>query len=262
MCRHAAYVGPGIALTELTRDLPHSLYHQSFQARQMLRGSVNADGFGVGWYDPDVRPEPARYASPLPIWSDTNLPSFGPLIRSPLVVAAVRNATVEGTTDAANNAPFVSGRYLWSLNGYLEDFAESWKEEVLWDWIDRGRRTQLRGQSDAEHLFQAVLSRAGEAGSLPEAVLSVLRDAKKRAAETGKGAQLNLLLSDGETLIATRCGASPTQTSLYHLWDGDEFPDGHVVASEPLYDDPLWQSVAEDTLLILRDGAPPVRLRV
>ncbi|PLW72317.1 class II glutamine amidotransferase, partial [Streptomyces sp. DJ] len=50
MCRHLAYLGPAVALREVVTDPPHSLLRQSWAPRRQRHGTVNADGFGVGWY--------------------------------------------------------------------------------------------------------------------------------------------------------------------------------------------------------------------
>ena len=64
MCRHLAYLGPPVTLASLLYDPPHSLLRQSWAPRMQRHGTVNADGYGVGWYQPDVRPEPARVRRP------------------------------------------------------------------------------------------------------------------------------------------------------------------------------------------------------
>ena len=50
MCRHLAYLGPSVALGELLVSPRHSLVRQSWAPRRQEYGTVNADGFGVGWY--------------------------------------------------------------------------------------------------------------------------------------------------------------------------------------------------------------------
>ncbi|MZE74212.1 class II glutamine amidotransferase, partial [Streptomyces sp. SID5789] len=50
MCRHLAYVGPEEPLGRLLVAPPHGLYRQSWAPRHQRYGTVNADGFGVGWY--------------------------------------------------------------------------------------------------------------------------------------------------------------------------------------------------------------------
>ena len=51
MCRHLAYLGPPVPLAELVLDPPHSLSSSPGRRADMRGGgTVNADGFGVGWY--------------------------------------------------------------------------------------------------------------------------------------------------------------------------------------------------------------------
>ncbi len=264
MCRHAAYIGPGITVDELVTALPHSLLKQSYQARELLTGSVCADGHGFGWVDPD-RDEAGRYASAAPIWSDPNLRTMAPSIRSGLIIAAVRNATIATANAPEDAAPFQHGAHLWSLNGALEDFKGRWRDGPMRDWIAPEFRNVVQGQTDGEHLFAAWLSRI-DSGDGPSAGLqalqSLLRDAVRFGDEQGLDVQLNILASDGEHLYATRAGNHPTQNSLYTLQDGDDFPDAWVVASEPLYDDPAWEPVAADSVIAFAADAPPVRLQV
>ena len=72
MCRVAAYLGgPEISLSSLVLAPEHSLEFQAHSPREMLSGTVNADGFGVGWYVPEgpgaavgaTAGEPALYLS-------------------------------------------------------------------------------------------------------------------------------------------------------------------------------------------------------
>ncbi len=264
MCRHAAYLGPPIHATGLLRDLEHSLHHQSYRARELLTGSVCADGYGVGWYDDGARDGAARYTYPGPVWSDPNLDQALPYVQSGLLVAAVRNATVAGSNTHANCAPFADGNHLLSLNGFLDDFPAAWRAPMR-DWLPDERRERVHGDTDGEHLFQALLARLDELGGDPAdlatATQGLVRDVLRHAESEGVDAHLNLLVSDGKQVVATRAGSKPTQNSLYLLQDGDEFPGATVLASEPLYDDPLWVPVEPDTVLTVQEGAPPVRLR-
>ena len=60
MCRHLAYLGPAATLRSVIIEPSHGLYRQGWAPRLQRHGTVNADGFGVGWYC-DGDPEPARY---------------------------------------------------------------------------------------------------------------------------------------------------------------------------------------------------------
>lgn len=262
MCRHAAYIGPRTALAPVLTDLEHSLLHQSYRPRELLDGqTVNADGFGVAWYEPEVRPEPARLADPLPIWAAGDLPGFGAIVRAPVFLAAVRNGTVAGTNAASSNAPFVDGSWSWSLNGYLSDFPTVWRSTMLAEWMSPARAAEIRGVTDSEHLFQTFLTRLDDGLEPMEALRSVHRDVHAHAKETGSKVQLNLLASNGEHVFATRDGNQASTNSLYHVHDPADFMDAHLVASEPLMDAD-WTPVEPGTLLVLRDGSPPIRVQL
>ena len=67
MCRHVGYVGPAVPLAALLYDPPHSLEHQSWAPADMRAGgTINADGFGVGWY-PASGADPVRYRRGCPM---------------------------------------------------------------------------------------------------------------------------------------------------------------------------------------------------
>ncbi|MDQ3879400.1 MAG: class II glutamine amidotransferase, partial [Actinomycetota bacterium] len=114
MCRIAAYVGAAKSLEEVLVAPEHSLYRQAWAPRTQQSGTVNADGFGVGWYDTTVRAEPALYRTTIPMWSDRSFAGMAGLIRSHAVMGAVRGATEPVVTAYYNVPPFGSGRYLFA----------------------------------------------------------------------------------------------------------------------------------------------------
>ncbi|MGW2190673.1 class II glutamine amidotransferase, partial [Streptomyces sp. NPDC001719] len=59
MCRHLAVLGPRSTIGATVTEPPHSLVRQSWAPRRQRYGTVNADGFGIGWYAPGD-PVPAR----------------------------------------------------------------------------------------------------------------------------------------------------------------------------------------------------------
>ena len=126
MCRHLAYLGPSVRLASLLTGPAHSLYEQSWAPRLQRHGTVNADGFGLGWY-PDPWPEdtvhPARYRRAVPIWADQNLPELLRSISSGAVLAAVRSATAGTSQDESAAAPFRDGPWLFSHNGAVPDLS-------------------------------------------------------------------------------------------------------------------------------------------
>ena len=92
MCRHLAWLGEPRTLHDLVLAPSHSLYEQSWAPREQRHGTVNADGFGAGWYV-DGRAAPVRYRRAQSIWTDASFASLAPTVQSRCVLAAVRSAT-------------------------------------------------------------------------------------------------------------------------------------------------------------------------
>src|ERR687890_2342251 len=113
MCRHLVYLGQPRTLHDLVVAPPHSLYEQSWAPRRQRHGTINVDGFGLGWYV-DGRRSPVRYRRAQPIWTDASFASLAPTISSPCVLAAVRSDTTSFAHDESVVAPFAQGRWLFS----------------------------------------------------------------------------------------------------------------------------------------------------
>ena len=118
MCRHLAYLGPPASLAAVLSDPPHGLVRQSWAPREQRHGTVNADGFGVGWYA-DGDPVPARYRRAGPIWGDPSFADLARVTRTRALLAAVRSATDGTAQGEAAAAPFAADRWLFSHNGRL-----------------------------------------------------------------------------------------------------------------------------------------------
>src|SRR5215468_863708 len=128
MCRHLAYLGPPVTLRALLTDPPHGLGTQAWAPRRQCHGTMNVDGFGVGWYA-DGDPIPARYRRAVPIWGDPSLPDLARVTRSGAVLAAVRGATPGTALGESAVAPFGSGPWLFSHNGVLDGWP-AWAEHA------------------------------------------------------------------------------------------------------------------------------------
>jgi glutamine amidotransferase len=234
MCRHITYLGPPRALSTFLFDAPHSLAHQARTPTHQRPGAMNADGWGVGWWDQAVRPEPARYRSPAPMWSDTSFRSVAELTFSGAIVAAARNASPGSALVVTGNAPFTAERWLFSLNGYVDRFWDGVGEELR-RTVSPARLAPIAGTADTEVLFALVLDRL-DAGASP---LQALDDVTATVLARTDG-KLNLLLCDGHEVTATASG-----NSLFTLRGHGLATGGVLVASEPLDDDPAWTQVPQ-----------------
>jgi glutamine amidotransferase len=238
MCRLLAYLGPTATLGSLLCAPPHALVTQAYAPRHQRHGRINADGFGVGWYAPDVRPEPARYRTTTPMWADNSFASIAGVVSSGAIVAAVRNASPGLPVDESCTAPYVRERWLFAHNGRVQGFPGEVAVRLRHALSDR-RTAELQGVTDSEVLFALVLDRIDAGASAPAAVSAVVREVLDVAPES----RLNLCLSDGESVIATACG-----DSLFTLTDRDQ--DAIVIASEPYDDEPGWTPVPDGSFLV------------
>ncbi|MFE2101444.1 ergothioneine biosynthesis protein EgtC [Streptomyces sp. PTD9-10] len=234
MCRHLAYLGPEEPLGRLLVEPPHSLFRQSWAPRRQRYGTVNADGFGVGWYAPGD-PVPARYRRFGPIWADPSFTDLARVVRAGAVLAAVRDATRAGADGEAAAAPFAADRWLFSHNGAVAGWPDS--AAPLVSVLPPVELLSLEARTDSAFVWALVLHRL-RLGDDPAGALGW---AVRELAEAAPASRLNLLLTDGTTITATAWGDS--------LWYRTEPGTGTVVASEPYEDDPLWQEVPDRTVL-------------
>ncbi|MFG2629122.1 ergothioneine biosynthesis protein EgtC [Streptomyces sp. NPDC048473] len=234
MCRHIAYLGPPVALGELLTGPPHGLVRQSWAPRHQRHGTVNADGFGVGWYA-DGDPVPGRYRRQGPVWGDRTFADLARVVRSPALLAAVRDATEADADGEAAAAPFAAGPLLFSHNGAVKGWPQSLAP--LAAALPPAELLTLAARCDSALVWALVRHRLADGDELPQAVADTVLDVAAAAPES----RLNLLLIDGTTIVATAWGDT--------LWYLAEPGLRTVVASEPYDDDPHWRTVPDRTLL-------------
>ncbi len=214
MCRHLGWLGADVTVASLVLDPPCGLRVQSYAPRRQKHGLMNADGWGVGFFDREV---PRRWRSPAPLWGDMAFDSIAPALRSHCVVAAVRSATVGMPIEASATAPFTDGRWLLSHNGVVD-------------------RAVLPPASSAESSCDSAIL----AAAIFERGLDALGDTIAEIGSADPLARLNVLAADGSRLLATAWG-----DTLFVL----RRDDGVVLASEPYDDAPDWQDVPDRHLV-------------
>jgi len=252
MCRHVAYIGPPVPLRSVLIDPPLGLYRQSWAPRMQLHGTVNADGFGIGWYA-DGDPVPARYRRVVPIWGDQSLPDLARVTRSAAMLAAVRSATPGTVFGESAVAPFASGPWLFSHNGVLHPLAglnpiagpnppadlNPPAEEppaALQRLMETVNPLSLEAVVDSAFLWALVLERL-RAGDTPDIALAATIGSVEAAGGSGR---FNFLLTDGRSIVATTAG-----DTLWYLRAGGAV----TVASEPCDDEPGWTQVPDRQVL-------------
>lgn len=235
MCRHLAWLGHPRSLHDVVVAPPYSLFRQSWEPRRQRHGTMNVDGFGVGWYV-DRRPEPVRYRRTQPIWTDASFASLAPTVSSGCVLAAVRSATPGLTYGEAATAPFLHGRWMFSHNGRLTDLDRARK--ALWAHAAEVPEAQVG--VDSAWLFGAAVGHWVAGSSLVEGLVAATRS----ALEAG-GGRVSLLATDGYSVAATVLGEP-----MYVR----ESASGMLVASEPDDDEDGWAEIPYGHQAVVRDG--------
>jgi len=218
MCRHLGYLGVPASVASLVLDRPHGLLVQAYAPRRQKHGLMNADGWGVGFFDGGVA---RRWRSAAPLWGDASFASVAPALESDCVVAAVRSATVGMPIEPSASAPFTDGRWLLSHNGVVD-------RAVL--------PTSPAAESTVDSAMLAAL--------IFERGLDELGDTVVEVGAADPNARLNILAADGNRMLATTWG--DTLSILRR-------PGGVVLASEPYDDDPEWQEVPDRHLVVVDD---------
>ncbi len=218
MCRHLGWLGADVTVSSLVLEPPYGLRVQSYAPRRQKHGLMNADGWGVGFFDRSLEGEvPRRWRSQAPLWGDVSFDSIAPALHSHCVVAAVRSATVGMPIEASATAPFTDGRWLLSHNGVVD-------------------RAVLPLTSSAESACDSAIL----AATIFERGLDALGDIIAEIGAADPLARLNVLAADGSRLLATTWG-----DTLFIL----RRDDGVVLASEPYDDAPDWDDVPDRHLV-------------
>jgi gamma-glutamyl hercynylcysteine S-oxide hydrolase len=240
VCRHLAYLGPPRPLAALVLEPEYGLLRQSYAPRDMRGGgTVNADGFGVGWYPPTRPGSASRYRTDRPLWADGSFAELAAVTESGALLAAVRSATVGMPVVSTASAPFTDGHWLFSHNGVVAGWPDSVATPAA--RLPVTDLLTLDAPTDAALLWALVRHRL-RAGTGPAAALAGV---VVEVAAAAPGSRLNLLLTDGAEVHAT---------AWSHALTVRVEPDAVTVASEPHDQLPGWTPVPDRHLLVARPG--------
>ena len=279
MCRLMAYKGTPIVIDKLLYQPKNSLINQSFHARE-IEEPLNGDGFGVGWYVPELNYEPITFVSVNPAWNNRNLRNLAPKIKTDCMIAHVRAASV-GDVSESNCHPFQYKNILMAHNGGVEDFGKIKRHlrnpltDDLYNWI--------KGQTDSEHLFAFLLNELlhNHKSISPDSVVDsfehTFRELRKLMATHGvtEPAYLNMIFTNGLFFVGTRYCTDPKEEplTLYHsegsryvVEDGvtrmeapDDDDQAVLVVSEKLTDDAYWTMIPANHFVIVE---PTLNVRI
>lgn len=243
MCRLLGYLGQPIPLEKILTEPEHSLVVQSYQPREMTAGLLNADGYGIGWYHPHQRTKPFTYRNILPIWNDPNLNSLSRYIESGCVIANVRSATPGLAVDLSNCQPFQQDLILFTHNGFVQDFRKTLYRPIR-DRLSDFAYQVIHGLTDSEHIFALFIDYLQTGATVTEALAKTLQTLTELAEKHETSFSANILVSDGNQLVASRSAKDVAVPTLYTL----EQSGSVLIASEPIFDG-QWKPVPERSIV-------------
>ncbi|HEV7418828.1 MAG TPA: ergothioneine biosynthesis protein EgtC [Mycobacterium sp.] len=237
MCRHLGWLGQPVSVASLVLDPPYGLLVQSYSPRRQKHGLMNADGWGVGFFDPRGQERsdsgdgaadlpdgtPRRWRSAAPLWGDASFASVAPALRGECVVAAVRSATVGMPIEPSASAPFTDGEWLLSHNGIVDRAA-----------LPLSAKVHRMAESTVDSALLAALIFDRGPDRLGETIVEV--------GAADPNARLNILAANGSRMLATTW--ADTLSVLRRS-------DGVVLASEPYDDDSDWQDIPDRHLVVV-----------
>jgi glutamine amidotransferase len=254
MCRFVAYIGPPIVAEELLYKPKHSLITAQTIRAEEMSVTVNGDGFGVGWYVPELDNEPCVFRSIKPAWSDLNLRNLARKIYSPLIFAHVRAASPGFMVEEVNSHPFWCGRLMFMHNGVVGGF-RAIRRKLLRQLNDTAYDA-IMGSTDSEHLFGLLLNYIpdpfGEVScdELVEATWAMLQELSRLLIESGvrEHSYLNLCVTNGTSIVATRYTTNPNAqpATLYYMYGKRYYCDGERCGMEPTYGTPSAVVIASE----------------
>jgi predicted glutamine amidotransferase len=286
MCRFVLYQGQPLTIASLVTEPSHSIIRQSTASRE-AEDPLNGDGFGVAWYNHELSHRPAVFRSVSPAWSNMNLLELARVTRSTCILAHVRAATPGLPVTELNCHPFAARNYAFMHNGDVARFPAIRRR--LLDGLSDDAFQTVRGSTDSEHLFGVFLDKAAEmeAGRVDPteilarsltATVSYAVNLSKEAVAAGAGnghkphagdedeCYLNIAVSDGTRSVACRYTTDKDEPASLYVHTGRRYhceggvcrmvsPEkgkgAVIVCSEPLSDDPGWQKIPRNTMVVI-----------
>lgn len=223
MCRMVGLLSaePGAVGYELLAA-PHSLFWLSQNGKQPYRdeGGPHGDGWGFAWRQEG---EMRLVKKGKPAFTDPEFGDWASRIKSDLLIAHARKASLPQTVCDNNSHPFRRGEVLFAHNGDIRFPQEGEVDSKLFlDWLEeRWDRSE-------------------------EGLASLLKQARTSFSFTS----LTFLMTTGDKLYALREVRDREKYLKYYTLYLKQEPGKVVLASEPL-DDGEWNLVENSQLLVV-----------
>lgn len=252
MCRLAAYLGTEISLAKFLIEPAHSLYRQSWEAKEMQEAVLNADGFGFGWVN--QLDKIASYTNTQPIWSDTNLINLSDSLHSRYWLANVRSATPGQQVTQSNTHPFNTDQLLFTHNGYIENFNPKIRS-IFHDILASSIQADIQGNTDSEYLFALLRQHLIQKSDIAQALISMSSTLSEIIAD--EKVLLNIIVCNGTNFYVLRHAFNGQCPTLYYSIDENDFPGSILIASEALTTSEKWQTIPEHSLATISHHTQP-----
>ena len=251
MCRLVSYIGKKqILLADILINPQNSLIKQSKSSNKDSH-KVNADGFGLSWYNFKVNSEPGIFKSIQPAWNDNNLINIAKTIESNCFIGHIRASTI-GDVSNRNCHPFVYKEYTMAHNGTIDNFNKI--RRLLMSQLSDELFLSIKGNTDSECLFFLIMEyvHSGSGMTLADAVKKAFSWVTK-AQNKDDYSRLNIVITNGKEMIATRY--SNIESKILSLSYSIEESESFIISSEPLDDHiSVWNEVPVNHYLHIKNG--------
>jgi len=214
--------------------------------------------------------------APTPSWNNPNLLRLADKIKSHLVFAHVRAASLEAPISEANCHPWSFGNFMWMHNGFISGFPliKRRLQQSLPDELFH----MITGSTDSEHAFALFLSllprpfdQAYTMDMLADNMRKTILAINKWSAEAGvtEASLMNFALTDGRNVVVCRYNnVKPSEAASlfyssgtkfewyepgrYRMVNEDRRENTVIIASEPLtYERADWLLVPENSIITI-----------
>lgn len=260
MCRFLLYSGEPLLISELLYRPTNSLIMQSYKSKERPE-PLNGDGFGVGWYVPEIDATPCVVRSTTPAWSNRNLQNLAIKIKAEKMFAHIRAASPGMQVMEANVHPFGYDRFMFMHNGSVADFHKI--KRALREGLRDEYYDMIAGTTDSEHSFALLLNElhtsfaTATADDMRKGLVKTIKrlDELTRAAGITETSYYNFAITNGQAFVVSRYSSTPNTkgATLYysrgeryecradgvcdmHVVDDSQQARAVIVASEKLTD--------------------------